>query len=84
MAGKFLNLLIVTPESILFQGSVSSLIVPGDSGYFGVLHDHAPILSSIKKGKIEFVDDNNKHNVMEISTGGFLEVANNKATIVLG
>ena len=44
---------IISPEATLFKGEVDSVSVPGLNGYFQVLNNHAPIVSSLKKGKVE-------------------------------
>jgi len=72
---------IVTPEKVFFEAEIKSLIVPGTEGYLGVLSNHAPLITALKPGKIEFRDADDKHRVMAVS-GGFLEVSNNKATLL--
>jgi len=44
---------IITPEVKLFEGEVSSVSFPGESGSFQVLKDHAPIISMLSAGKIK-------------------------------
>lgn len=75
------KLSIVTPEKVIFEGEVISLIVPGTDGYLGVLSHHAPLITSLKPGKIEFQDDNSKLQIYAVS-GGFLEVSANQATLL--
>ena len=41
---------IVTPEGTLFEGDVVSVKVPGVSGEFQILENHAPIATSIVEG----------------------------------
>ena len=48
-----LHLIVVSPESTLFDGKVDIVILPGESGSFSVLHDHAPLISSLIKGEIK-------------------------------
>ncbi|MDG2371640.1 MAG: F0F1 ATP synthase subunit epsilon [Flavobacteriaceae bacterium] len=43
---------IISPEAILFSGEVKSVSVPGTNGYFQMLNNHAPIVSSLKKGTV--------------------------------
>lgn len=75
------RLSIVTPEKVFFDGQVKSLTAPGSEGYLGVLAHHAPLISALKPGKIEFQDANNVTQVIAVS-GGFLEVSGNVATII--
>ena len=72
---------IVTPEKVFFEAEIKSLVVPGTEGYLGILSNHAPLITALKPGRIEFRDENDKVVLMAVS-GGFLEVSNNKATIL--
>lgn len=76
------KLSIVSPERILFEDDVVSLVVPGGEGYLGVLANHAPLISTLKVGEIKFRDTDNKE-VWMATSGGFVEVSNNKATILV-
>ena len=48
-----MNLEIVSPEAKLFSGEIESLTVPGVSGSFQVLNNHAPIVSILTAGKVK-------------------------------
>lgn len=75
------KLSIVTPEKIFYEDMVNSLTVPGTEGYLGVLSNHAPLITALKPGKVTFVDEQNKEQVLAV-TGGFLEVSNNQASLL--
>jgi F-type H+-transporting ATPase subunit epsilon len=75
------KLSIVSPERILFEEEIHSLIVPGSEGYLGVLSNHAPLIATLKVGKVTIVDKDNVEKLMAIS-GGFIEVSDNQATIL--
>jgi F-type H+-transporting ATPase subunit epsilon len=75
------RLAIVTPERVHFDGEIKSLVAPGTEGYLGVLSQHAPLITALKPGKIEFRDAQDVVHVMAVS-GGFLEVSNNLATVL--
>ncbi len=78
-----LQLTVVTPEKVLFNGEIKYLYVPGGAGYFGVLVDHAPMIASIKAGPFEIRTTTG--NVIRFTTTnpGFFEVVRNKAAILL-
>jgi F-type H+-transporting ATPase subunit epsilon len=44
---------IVSPEATLFSGEVDSVAVPGVSGSFEMLKNHAPIVSLLKEGFVK-------------------------------
>ncbi len=75
------RLSIVTPEKVEFEGDIRSLTAPGIDGYLGILSQHAPLITSLRPGKIEFRDSGDDVHVMAVSNG-FLEVSNNIATIL--
>ena len=51
-AMKRLQLTIVSPEKELFQGEVNQITLPGVMGSFTILPQHAPIVSSLTRGKL--------------------------------
>ncbi len=70
-----LQLRIVSPEKVEYNGAVESVRVPGTSGQFEILNDHAPIISTLQKGVVEYVtkDGNMSLDIL----GGFVEVQKN-------
>jgi len=44
---------IVSPEATLFSGEVTSVAVPGVSGEFEMLNNHAPVVSLLKEGNVK-------------------------------
>lgn len=50
-----LNLRIVSPEKVEFVGTVDRVVVPGASGEFEILPNHAPIISTLNSGRIAFL-----------------------------
>ena len=43
---------IVTPEAILFSSEIDSLSVPGVTGSFQMLNNHAAVVSVLKEGTV--------------------------------
>ena len=76
------HLSIVTPENVIYEGEVLSVIVPGEEGYLGVLADHAPLISTIKPGKVTIKDKSHKELFFSVSYG-FFEVSANRATLLV-
>ncbi|UCH87560.1 MAG: F0F1 ATP synthase subunit epsilon [Dehalococcoidia bacterium] len=72
---------IVTAERVVFsEEDVDRLIVPGIEGELGVLPLHAPLLTSIQPGVLRVVKGE-EETTMAI-TGGFIEVRENRITIL--
>jgi len=73
---------IITPEKTVYSGEIKLIRVPGSDGSFEVLSNHAPIISTLTKGNIKVITEDDKENYFEIK-GGVIEVRENKI-IVLG
>ena len=74
-----LQLKIVSPEKIEFCGAVDSVLVPGTMGQFEILTDHAPIISTLQNGMVEYTTVQGK-NQLEIQ-GGFVAVQKNEVSL---
>lgn len=74
-----LNLKIVSPEKVVYDGTVERVVVPGTSGEFEILVNHAPIISTLEKGRLVFHDSEGQHELMV--NGGFVEVQKNNVNI---
>jgi F-type H+-transporting ATPase subunit epsilon len=48
-----MHLEIVSPEARLFSGEVLSVTLPGASGSFQILNNHAPIVSTLVEGRVK-------------------------------
>ena len=72
---------IITPDKKLFSGEVKSIKLPGVDGSFGVLKNHAPIISSLKKGVVKITDEKQGVQNFDIK-GGVVEVLKNKVIVL--
>ena len=72
---------IVTPDKVFFEGPVVYLTAPGTKGYFGVLRNHAPLVSTLEKGKLSYRNSEGKTETFSIEDG-FLEVLKNKVLVL--
>lgn len=76
-----MKLEIITPDKKLFEGNAKSAVFPGSDGSFGVLDGHAPLIATLKSGKVEVVVDNNTKQEFEVK-GGVVEVLRNKVVVL--
>jgi F-type H+-transporting ATPase subunit epsilon len=75
-----MHLEIITPDKKIFEGEVESATFPGSKGAFQVLENHAALISSLSKGKVKYVQ-NDQVNEMIVS-GGVVEVLKNKIILL--
>jgi F-type H+-transporting ATPase subunit epsilon len=78
-----MTLEILTPEKKLFSGEVVGVQMPGISGSFEVLDKHAPLVSALKAGRLKVLRDKHHHTAYFDIQGGFVEVLNNKVTVLV-
>lgn len=76
-----MKLEIITPDKKLFEGDVKSATFPGNEGSFGVLDNHAPMIATLKAGKVEIINDNNSKQEFAVK-GGVVEVLKNKVIVL--
>ena len=81
MTNKFV-LSIISAESKVFEGEVESVLVPGMVGDFQVLSNHAPCISSIRPGFLEFSEGTSIKQRYFVS-GGIIEVTNNLVSVLV-
>lgn len=72
---------IITPDRKVYDDEIKSVRVPGKKGSFQVLNDHAPIISTLEKGIVRIVDNNDKEVMFEIN-GGVIEVKMNRIVLL--
>ena len=75
-----LILSIVTPEKLLVSEEVDQVNVPGSEGDLGILYDHAPILTNLRSGQLSYEKEG--ETVALVVSGGYLEVTDNRVTIL--
>lgn len=74
-----LTLKIVSPEKIVYDGPAERVRVPGTLGSFEILDHHAPIISSLEVGTVEYVAQGRTES-LDIN-GGFVEVRKNEVNL---
>ena len=77
-----MTLEILTPEKKIYSGDVYGVQLPGIDGLFEVLDRHAPLVSALGKGKLKILKDKSSTESFQIQ-GGFVEVLDNKATVLV-
>lgn len=79
MAGE-IELRIVTPEKGVATAQADEVTLPGAEGYFGVLPNHAPLLTYLDIGEISYKAGGETY--WFAVSGGFAEVLRNRVTVL--
>lgn len=74
---------IVTPEAILFSSEVDSVLVPGVSGEFQMLDNHAPVVSVLKKGQVKVHVHTKEHLELNDLTGHLVPLKDDDKILTL-
>ena len=80
MADK-VNFELVSPERLLVSDQYDMVVIPGGDGDFGVLPQHAPLISTIRPGVIDIHDGGRITNQVFVD-GGFAEVLPDRCTVL--
>lgn len=76
-----MKITILTPDQQIYQGPATSVKVPGVSGEFEVLENHAPIVSALGKGKVRIKKSDGELNFS--IEKGFIEVLRNDVSLLV-
>lgn len=72
---------IITPRKKVWSGEISLVKLPGTSGSFEILNNHAPIISTLKNGQVKIISNEGRTENFMI-TGGVVEAADNKIIVL--
>lgn len=75
-----LNVSVISPESVLFEGTADSVVAPAFDGEIGILTGHAPLMTLLGKGVLRLgaAGSGRTYNI----EGGFLQVADDEVRVV--
>lgn len=91
-----MNIKILTPEYVVFEGEVNSVLLPGKNGEFHIMKNHAGVVSSLVGGKVKlytnsvdkayekyFTKENDKDSIYSFTIkSGVVEFNHNKGIIL--
>ena len=72
---------LVMPERELLATEADMVVVPGSEGDFGVLHGHAPLISTVRPGVLEVLQGNKVEQRFMVA-GGIAEVTPERCTVL--
>ena len=71
---------LVSPQKLLFSGDVEQVDLPGAEGYFGVLANHAPMVTTLRPGILTVHVAGGQQKIVVL--GGFAEVSTDGLTVL--
>jgi F-type H+-transporting ATPase subunit epsilon len=72
---------IVTPDHLVAHDAVTAVTIPGKNGYLGILPGHAPLLTELAPGEMEYTSGSAKH-VLAVNWG-FAEVLGDRVIVLV-
>jgi len=74
---------IRTPDKLIFSKEAKMIQLPGTNGAFEILKNHAPIVSTLTKGKIKITEINGEIHTINLPVGGLIESNKNKVIVLI-
>lgn len=75
-----MTLELISSHELLFKGEADSVTLPGVMGSFTVLKNHAPLISVLTKGKVNYRTPDGAEKSVDIK-GGLVDVDNNVVAV---
>jgi F-type H+-transporting ATPase subunit epsilon len=72
---------VVTPDKAVFDAPVVYANLPAHDGQYGVMADHAPLLTQLGAGDLKLQLPSGENKTFTVS-GGFAQVNNNQLTLL--
>ena len=79
---ELMKLEIVTPNGVIFDAEVKQVTLPGSEGEFGVLAQHATLVSLLTAGVIDIETADSKDLAVAINSG-YVKVDEEKTTCIV-
>lgn len=76
-----MTLEVISPEKLLYKGSVVLVQLPGAMGSFEIMYNHAPLMAILEKGRLKVIDEERNKLHIDIE-GGVVEVRNNLIKVI--
>jgi F-type H+-transporting ATPase subunit epsilon len=71
---------LVSPERLLLSQAVDMVTIPGSEGYMGVMAGHMPLVSTLRAGMINMLNDGTETRFFIM--GGFAEINAGKVIVL--
>jgi F-type H+-transporting ATPase subunit epsilon len=74
-----LNVSVISPEAVLFEGTADSVVAPAFDGEVGILTGHAPMMTLLGAGELRLGTGGGQRFRVQ---GGFLQVVDDQVRVV--
>lgn len=81
--GNTLQLMVVNPDKIVYEGEVKRIFAPGPFGDVAFLPSHAPLYSELVEGTI-IIEELTGKKIEKKIDGGVVRTKNNTVKILIG
>ena len=78
MSDKF-TIEIISPDKIILQAEAKEVVIPSFEGEMGILKDHIPLITFLRPGLVNIIDEDKKTFFVEEGT---VEFSNNNLLIL--
>lgn len=78
-----MTLKIISAEDILFEGDVTMVRLPGGSGEFTVLKNHAALVSTLTRGNVVYTRQEDGATEQRAIDGGIVKVEDNMVAVCI-
>jgi F-type H+-transporting ATPase subunit epsilon len=76
-----LDVSIISPERIVFEGKASQVVAPAFDGELGILPMHAPLMTLLGQGSLRVIGAEGGSQEFVVG-GGFLQVVDDRVRVV--
>ena len=83
MSEGLLKTQIISPDDKVYDGNTEMVVLPGDEGDFAAMHEHSPIITFLRPGKVEVFLKEEKENISYFVSGGFVKIQNNNCMVMV-
>jgi F-type H+-transporting ATPase subunit epsilon len=74
---------MITPQQTVYSGEITALTVPAEEGYMGIMANHAPLITHVRRGKVKVQKTSGEILQFALTGDGFLEVYKNQARLLV-
>lgn len=79
---KNLYLEIITPTTILYEGNIALVDLPGVNGRFTILRNHGDIISILTEGEVKVIGEDGVERFFSCNNGS-VECLNNNIIVLM-